>query len=77
MIDHLNPRAIYVDAFDLHSVLYKTAAAEEMGSKGIPNMQGGEIHKGGKGVPSGHILEAAGFTVVFPFSSQAATKETK
>ncbi|KAK5999480.1 hypothetical protein QM012_005481 [Aureobasidium pullulans] len=75
MIDDLDPRPIYIDAFDLHSVWCNTAAVKEMGLKDIPDMQGGEICKDEKGNPTGHILEAAVFTVVVPFLSHAATRE--
>lgn len=75
MIDDIDPRPIYIDAFDLHSVWCNTAAIKEMGLKDIPNMQGGEICRDEEGVPTGHILEAAVFTVVVPFLSQAATRQ--
>lgn len=76
MIDDLDPRPIYIDAFDLHSVWCNTAAIEEMALEGVSDMQGGEICKDDKGIPTGHILEAAVFTVVVPFlSSQAASRD--
>lgn len=74
MIDDLDPRPIYIDAFDLHSVWCNTAAAKEMALNDIPDTQGGVICRDEQGTPTGHILEAAVFTVVVPFLGQAASR---
>lgn len=78
MIDDIDPRPIFIDADDLHSVWCNSAALKEMGvNHDTPDPPGGIIYRDENGDPSGLIAEAAVFTMVVPYLVSVMTREEK
>ena len=78
MLDDLDPRPIYVEAMDLHSMWLNTAALKESGvmsAKTDPD--GGKIHRDADGKPSGLIEEGALLQIVWPFLANALSMDEK
>lgn len=78
MLDDLDPRPIYVEAMDLHSVWCSTAALEETGVLAMAeDPAGGKIHRDETGRPSGLLEESALHSIVVPFLMNALSKDEK
>lgn len=75
MIDDLDPRPIYIEALDLHSIWVNTAAIDELGVAEMEDPPGGTIHRDDKGRPTGLLSEAAMLLIVFPFLASHLTPE--
>ena len=68
MLDDIDERPIYVEAMDLHSVWCSTSALIETGIMFMSeDPEGGKIHRGRDGRPSGLLEEGAMFEYVVPF----------
>ncbi|KAJ5502097.1 amidohydrolase 3 [Penicillium fimorum] len=77
MIDHIDPRPIFIEALDLHSTWCNTAALNELGVGSIPDPAGGTIHRDGNGKPSGLLDEAAQTGIVWPHLMNVSTVEDR
>ncbi|OJJ31454.1 hypothetical protein ASPWEDRAFT_45383 [Aspergillus wentii DTO 134E9] len=77
MLDDLDPRPIYIQANDLHSVWCNTAALEELGVDAMSDPAGGTIHRDENGKPSGLLTETAALMIVMPFLIQVTSIEDK
>ncbi|KAF7167811.1 hypothetical protein CNMCM5623_000999 [Aspergillus felis] len=77
MLDDLDPRPIYIESLDLHSVWCDSAALEEMGIYTAPDPPGGTIHRDQNGRPSGLLSESALVDIVWPFLANITTQEEK
>lgn len=76
-IDDIDPRPIFIDSNDLHSVWCNTAALRELEVEDMPDPVGGHIHRHGSGRPSGLLSESAAVTIAWPFLNDASTLEQK
>lgn len=76
-LDDLDPRPIYIEAFDLHSTWCNTAALRELNLDASRDPPGGTIHRDEAGQPTGLLDEAAQFNIVWPFLNSATSIEKK
>lgn len=81
MLDDLDPRPIYVDSKDLHSVWANQAGIDELDEtlhvKTIPSPPGGTIHRDADGKSTGHFEESVVFTMIWPWLSSISTLEER
>ncbi|KIW87924.1 uncharacterized protein Z519_11509 [Cladophialophora bantiana CBS 173.52] len=77
MLDELDPRPIYVEALDLHSIWCSTAALDELGVASMEDPPGGTIHRDGNGRPSGLLDEGSLPLIVWPYLTKTLTVEQK
>ncbi|RMZ75809.1 hypothetical protein DV738_g5268, partial [Chaetothyriales sp. CBS 135597] len=77
MLDDLDPRPIYIEAFDMHSAWCNTAALDELGVASMEDPPGGKIHRDDQGRPTGLLDEAVLFLIVWPFLGKTMTPEQK
>lgn len=77
MLDDLDPRPIYIDAFDLHSMWCNSAALDEMGAHTAPDLPGGMIYRDKNGRASGLIDEAALQRLAWPYLESITSTEDK
>lgn len=76
-LDGIDPRPIFIDANDLHSVWCSTAALKELEVDDVPDPRGGHIERDENGKPSGLLSESAAITIVWPFLGRTSTTEQK
>lgn len=76
-LDDLDPRPIYIEALDLHSMWCSSSALDELGVASLKDPPGGTIHRDDKGKPSGLLDEGALFSIVWPYLTKALTGEQK
>ncbi|KAL6704412.1 hypothetical protein ACN47E_008264 [Coniothyrium glycines] len=67
MLDDLDPRPIYIDSKDIHSVWCNSAALTEMDVHDMEDPAGGTIERDEKGRASGLLSEACVLLIVWPF----------
>ncbi|KAJ5099392.1 hypothetical protein N7532_006393 [Penicillium argentinense] len=67
MLDDLDPRPIFIDAFDLHSMWCNSAALDEMKAHTAPDLPGGTIHRDENGKASGLLDESALINLAWPY----------
>ncbi|KAJ5908200.1 hypothetical protein N7495_000882 [Penicillium taxi] len=77
MLDDLDPRPIFIDAFDFHSMWCSTSALEEMKLENISDPPGGTIHRDKDGKPSGLLDETALTNIVWPYLETLYSHEDK
>lgn len=77
MLDDLDPRPIFIDSFDLHSMWCNSAALEGMGAYTAPDLPGGCIHRDENGRPSGLLDESAALNMAWPYVEKLYSKEDK
>jgi predicted amidohydrolase YtcJ len=77
MLDDLDPRPIYIDSFDLHSMWCNSAALDEMGATTSPDLPGGTIHRDENGKPSGLLDESTVINLAWPFLDSLYSTEDK
>ncbi|KAJ5612782.1 amidohydrolase 3 [Penicillium lagena] len=77
MIDHIDPRPIFIEALDLHSTWCNTAALNELGVGSTTDPAGGTIHRDESGRPSGLLDEAAQTGIVWPHLMSVCTVEDR
>lgn len=77
MLDDLDSRPIYIDAFDLHSVWCNSVALAEVGANTSPDLPGGTIHRDENGKPSGLLDESAVFNLAWPYLDSTYSTEDK
>ncbi|KAJ5183083.1 hypothetical protein N7492_000699 [Penicillium capsulatum] len=66
MLDDLDPRPIFIDSVDLHSMWCNSAALDEMKAHTTPDLPGGTIHRDENGRASGLLDEAAVISFAWP-----------
>ncbi|KAJ5833313.1 hypothetical protein N7474_001624 [Penicillium riverlandense] len=77
MLDGIDPRPIFVDSFDLHSMWCNSAALEEMGAHSAPDLPGGTIHRDESGRASGLMDESALMNLAWPHLESVTSTEDK
>jgi predicted amidohydrolase YtcJ len=77
LLDDLDPRPIYIDSKDLHSVWCNSAALQEMGVHDMQDPAGGTIERDAEGIPSGLLSEACVLLTVWPFLAKVLPLEDK
>lgn len=77
MLDDLDPRPIFIDSFDLHSMWCNSAALEEMNIYNTPDLPGGKIHRDETGRASGLLDEAAVINLAWPFLEGKYSQDEK
>ncbi|KAJ5947352.1 Amidohydrolase 3 [Penicillium verhagenii] len=75
MLDDLDPRPIYIDAFDLHSIWCNSPALEEMKAHTAPDLPGGTIHRDDNGRATGLLDESALMNLAWPHLESLYSKE--
>lgn len=76
-LDDLDPRPIYVEAFDLHSTWANTAAIAELGLTTAPDPPGGTIDRDENGRATGLLSEATHLMIVCPYLERITPIEEK
>ncbi|KAJ5689555.1 amidohydrolase 3 [Penicillium macrosclerotiorum] len=77
MLDDLDPRPIFIDSFDLHSMWCNSAALDEMKAHTAPDLPGGTIHRDENGKASGLLDESALMNLAWPYVDSTFSKEDK
>ncbi|KAJ5794765.1 hypothetical protein N7457_001364 [Penicillium paradoxum] len=77
MLDDIDPRPIFVDAFDLHSMWCSSAALDEMKVHNAPDLPGGKIHRDENGRASGLLDESAVMNFALPYMESITSMEDK
>lgn len=77
MLDHLDPRPIFIDSMDLHATWVNTSAMKELGLDDMPDPVGGKIGRDEHGKPTGLLSEAAAVSIAWPFLAQAMSREER
>ncbi|KAJ5574011.1 uncharacterized protein N7459_008438 [Penicillium hispanicum] len=77
MLDDLDPRPIFIDSFDLHSIWCNSPALEEMNAHNIPDLPGGTIHRDENGRASGLLDESAVISLAWPHLESLFSTEDK
>ncbi|KAL2813441.1 amidohydrolase 3 [Aspergillus granulosus] len=77
MLDDLDPRPIFIDSFDLHSMWCNSAALDEMGAHSAPDLPGGRIHRDGDGRALGLLEESALINLAWPYLESTYLTEDK
>jgi predicted amidohydrolase YtcJ len=77
LLDDLDPRPIYIDSKDLHSVWCNSAALKEMGVMDMEDPAGGTIERDEQGKASGLLSEACVLLIVWPFLANVLPMEDK
>ncbi|KAJ5518858.1 Amidohydrolase 3 [Penicillium expansum] len=77
MLDGIDPRPIFVDSFDLHSMWCSAAALDEMGAHTAPDLPGGTIHRNENGSASGLLDESAIINLAWPYLESVTSTEDK
>ncbi|KAF7542220.1 hypothetical protein G7Z17_g11771 [Cylindrodendrum hubeiense] len=77
MLDDLDPRPIFIDSMDLHSVWCNSPALAELGVADMPDPMGGTIGRDENGKLTGLLSEGAAVGIAWPFLSQAMSKTEK
>jgi predicted amidohydrolase YtcJ len=77
MLDDLDPRPIFIDSFDLHSVWCNSPALDELQAHSAPDPPGGTIHRDQNGRASGLLDESALVDLVWPYLDGTYTAQDK
>ncbi|CAI7651980.1 unnamed protein product [Penicillium viridicatum] len=77
MLDGIDPRPIFIDSFDLHSMWCSEAALDEMGAHTAPDLPGGTIHRDENGRASGLLDESAVMNLAWPHLESLTSTEDK
>ncbi|KAI1626100.1 amidohydrolase family protein [Exophiala viscosa] len=77
MLDDLDPRPIYIEAIDLHSVWCNKAALDELGVASMADPDGGTIHRDEMGQPSGLLSESAFLLIASQYLFNALSVDEK
>lgn len=73
MLDDLDPRPIFIEAFDFHSIWCNSPALEELKVQDMKDPPGGSIERDETGKPSGLLLENAFHGIALPYLNQTLT----
>ncbi|KAL1601994.1 hypothetical protein SLS59_005160 [Nothophoma quercina] len=77
LLDDLDPRPIYIDSKDIHSVWCNSAALKEMGVQDMETPAGGIIERDENGNVSGLLAEACVLLIVWPYLAEVLPMEDK
>ena len=77
LLDDLDPRPIYIDSKDIHSVWCNSAALKEMGIQKMEDPAGGTIERDEDGNASGLLSEACVLLIVWPYLAEVLPMEDK
>lgn len=77
LLDDLDPRPIYIDSKDIHSVWCNSAALKEMGVQEMDTPAGGIIERDEHGKVSGLLAEACVLLIVWPYLAEVLPMEDK
>ncbi|CAG7941147.1 unnamed protein product [Penicillium olsonii] len=77
MLDGIDPRPIFVDAFDLHSMWCSSAALDEMNIHTAPDQPGGTIQRDENGRATGLLDESALVNLAWPYIESVTSTEDK
>ncbi|KAH6897076.1 amidohydrolase 3 [Thelonectria olida] len=77
LLDDIDPRPIFVDTKDLHSIWTNSAGLAEMGLDNMPDPAGGTIQRDENGKPSGVLNEGAVLTIGWPHLARVATLQER
>lgn len=77
LLDDLDPRPIYIDSKDIHSVWCNSAALKEMGVQDMETPAGGVIERDENGKVSGLLAEACVLLIVWPYLAEVLPMEDK
>ncbi|GAB1191140.1 hypothetical protein APSETT444_000311 [Aspergillus pseudonomiae] len=77
MLDDLDPRPIFIDSFDLHSMWCNSAALDGMKAHTAPDLPGGCIHRDQNGRASGLLDESALSNLAWPYVESLYSKQDK
>lgn len=77
LLDDLDPRPIYIDSKDIHSVWCNSAALKEMGIQEKETPAGGIIERDEHGNASGLLAEACVLLIVWPYLAEVLPMEDK
>lgn len=77
MIDDLDPRPVYIFAYDYHSAWCNSAALSEMNIAEMEDPISGTICRDEMGRPSGLLQEAASLPIIMPFLSSHNSDEQR
>lgn len=75
MLDDLDPRPIFINSKDLHSVWCNSAALKELRVQDMPDPEGGKIWRDEQGNPSGLLDEAAAIKIVWGHTAKVTSRE--
>jgi predicted amidohydrolase YtcJ len=75
MLDDIDPRPIFINSKDLHSVWCNTAALKELQVQDTPDPEGGKIWRDEQGNPSGLLDEAAAIKIVWAHTAKVTGHE--
>lgn len=73
MLDDLDPRPIFIEAFDFHSLWCNSAALKELKVQDMKDPPGGSIERDETGKASGLLLENAFHAIAMPYLNQSLT----
>ncbi|BCS28112.1 amidohydrolase [Aspergillus puulaauensis] len=77
MLDDLDPRPVFIDSFDLHSMWCNSAALDEMKVHSAPDPPGGTIHRDENGRASGLLDESALVNLAWPYLDSLYSTQDK
>lgn len=77
MLDGIDPRPIFVDSFDLHSMWCSSAALDEMKVHDSPDLPGGTIQRDENGRATGLLDESAVVNLAWPYLESVTSTEDK
>lgn len=77
MLDDLDPRPIFIDSFDLHSMWCNSAALHGMKAHTAPDLPGGCIHRDENGRATGLLDESALLKMAWPYVETLYSKDDK
>ena len=77
LLDDLDPRPIYIDSKDIHSVWCNSAALKEMEVQDMETPAGGIIERDENGKVSGLLAEACVLLIVWPYLAKVLPMEDK
>jgi predicted amidohydrolase YtcJ len=75
MLDDLDPRPIFIAAFDMHSMWCNSAALEAINAHTAPDLPSGYIHRDENGRASGLLDESAAVIMAWPYLESFNSKE--
>ncbi|KAI9372650.1 amidohydrolase 3 [Aspergillus egyptiacus] len=77
MLDDIDPRPIYIEASELHTIWCNSAALDDLKAHTTSDPPGGAIHRDKNGRASGLLSEGAVMNFVWPFLEGVTSQEDK
>jgi predicted amidohydrolase YtcJ len=76
-IDDLDPRPIFIDSTDLHTIWCNSAALEELDAENLQDPEGGHIECDADGKPTDALSEACVFVIIWLYLVKVSSKATR